>query len=311
MTTTRPVPVRTAPSRVRDVVRIHRLEFPFPISYLAHAAWGACLGVSGPAGLLSGPVLLAMAANLLLVIAQNPLNAAIDISADARVPGKSGIGAAAARLGHRTAAGLGAGEMALGLAMAAVASAWLGSPAVLLVLAFRVALDLLYNLRPVRLKGRGFANPITLGLVFGTLPTLASYSATGAPYDASIWLVAGGLGVLVTGRTLWFALSDMRADAAAGDRTPVVRYGVYRALILAGAITVPGLALIAAGFGQRYGPAVATLVTATSGALLVYVAYQFRAARRGELPEYRAMLYHALTLVAVADVILLVAPFLG
>jgi 4-hydroxybenzoate polyprenyltransferase len=297
--------------RWRALVRIHRLEYPYPVNYLCHAGWGACYAVAGPGGLLTGPVLLAVAANFILLVAQNPLNAAGDMYADDGTPGKRGIGAATRRLGPRTAARIAGAEMAAGLAIAAAVSVLLGSPVVVLVSAFRVGLDLLYNLRPVRLKGRGFANPVTLGLCFGTLPWAISYNAAGGHWASWVWLTSGGIGVLVTGRALWFSLSDMRADAAAGDRTPVVRHGVHRALVIACAITVAGLGLVAAGMGQRYGLPVGVLVTATSAAFLVYLLGQLRSARRGDLPDYNVMRHRALSLVALADTVLLMAPFLA
>src|SRR5947208_1965519 len=69
------------PGRWRALVRIHRLEYPFVVNYLCYAGWGACYAVAGPAGLLTGPVLLAAAANFILLVAQNPLNAALDMYA--------------------------------------------------------------------------------------------------------------------------------------------------------------------------------------------------------------------------------------
>jgi len=293
-------------------VRIHRLEYPFAINYLCHAGWGACYAVAGPAGLLTGPVLLAVAANYILLDAQNPLNAACDMDADARHSGKQDISAATRKLGRRAVALIAAAEMATGLAIAAAVSVWLGSPVVVLVSALRVALDLLYNLRPIRLKARGFANPVALGgLNFGALPFAISYSAASGDWTSSVWLICGGIGVLVTGRVLWYSLSDMRADAAAGDRTPVVRHGVHRALVIACVITAAGLGLIAVGLGQAYGVLVGVLVTATNAAFLVYLLGQFRRARRGDLPDYRLMRHRALSLVALGDIMLLVAPFLG
>jgi len=296
----------------RALVRIHRLEYPFAINYLCHAGWGACYAVADPAGLFTGPVLLAVAANFIMLVAQNPLNAACDMDADARHPGKQDIGAATRKLGPRAAARIAAAEMTTALAIAAAVSVWVGSPVVVLVSALRVALDLLYNLRPIRLKGRGFANPVALGgLNFGSLPFIISYGAGGGDWTLPVWLICGGVGVLVTGRVLWYSLSDMRADAAAGDRTPVVRHGVHRVLVIACVITVAGLGLIAVGMSQAYGVLVGVLVTATSGAFLVYTLGQFRRARRGDLPDYRLMRHRALSLVALADIMLLVAPFLG
>jgi hypothetical protein len=90
------------------------------------------------------------------------------------------------------------------------------------------------------------------GLNFGSLPFAISYSAAGGDWTSPVWLICGGIGVLV---------------------------GV--------------------------------LVTATNAAFVVYLLGQFRRARRGDLPDYRLMRHRALSLVALGDVALLVAPFLG
>src|SRR5439155_24810650 len=87
-----PLTVQAGPVRWRDIVRIHRLEFPFPVNYACQAVWGACFAVAAPSGLLAGPVLLTLLASLILLVAQNPLNAAGDLVADSAVPGKVSIG---------------------------------------------------------------------------------------------------------------------------------------------------------------------------------------------------------------------------
>jgi 4-hydroxybenzoate polyprenyltransferase len=98
-------------SRWRDVVRIHRLEYPFPVNYLCHAVLGACYAANDVQQLFTAPVLLSIIANLLSIVGGNPLNAAVDVSTDAHTQGKRDIADAALRVGRNHAMSWTATEM--------------------------------------------------------------------------------------------------------------------------------------------------------------------------------------------------------
>jgi len=256
-------------SKWRDIARIHRLEYPFPVHYFCHAVLGACYASSNVQQLFTGPVLLSIIANLLSIVGGNPLNAAVDISIDTHTQSKRDIAHAALRLGRRHAMRWTITEMTFALAAATAASLWLGRALIVVGVALTIALCLLYNLEPVRLKRRGLANPITIALTTGPLPSLVSYSAVRPDLTVSVLLIFIGLGALITGRALWWAVPDQMSDKATGMRTPTVRYGASQAMAIACDATVLGLGLLGWGLWWRYGPLWALLGTATSGVFLL------------------------------------------
>lgn len=300
---------------LRDLHRVHRLEYPFPIAYLCHALWGACFAATSLGQLLRVPVLVAVAANLITLVAQNVLNAAMDIPADSRTPGKSGVARAAMRLGTGPLIRWAALEMALALLLAVASAAYLGRPLVAVGVAAGIVVEGLYNLEPVRLKKRGMANPISLGLHFSFLPCVSTFNAVRPDFPGFVWPLFCGLWLLLIGRTLWWSLPDAAADRAAGLSPPAVRYGLTRALALASAASAAALALIAWGLWWDLGPLAAALGTATSGVFLVGKVRMSRMTGRGagtlrSLHESR-MRARTLVYVVSADLFLLVLAPLG
>lgn len=284
----------------RDLVVIHRLEFPFPVSYLAQASWGACLAVTSAGQLLDAVALLAILANLVLITAGLALNNAVDVRTDARHQDKHYLASAVTRFGRDRAFRWVAGETALGLALATVVSVrtghWLVAGSAVVI----VVLHLLYNVEPVRLKRRGFAGAVVFGLSVVTVPCLLSYGAFRPTVDASVWLVAVGLGVMAAGRTVWWSVPDRAADIATGMATPTVRHGAVRALASACLIMAAGLVLLGWGLWWRYGPGWALAGMAMYGAFLGTALTQFRR----DVPNAVRMRKRLLPLVMVGDVLL-------
>jgi 4-hydroxybenzoate polyprenyltransferase len=171
----------------RDLHRVHRLEYPFPIAYVCHALWGACYAVTALDQLVRAPVLAVIAANTITLVAQNVLNAAMDISIDAKTPGKTGIAHATQRLGRNRLIRYALLEMALALLLATGAAVYLGRPVVTVGVAAGVLVELLYNLEPIRLTKRGLANPASLGLHFSFLPCVSTFNAVRPDYPGFIW----------------------------------------------------------------------------------------------------------------------------
>lgn len=314
-------------SRWRDVVRIHRLEYPFPVHYLCHAVLGACYAANNVHQLFTGPVLLSIIANLLSIVGGNPLNAAVDISTDACNQGKRDIAHAALQLGRHHAMGWTATEMTFALAAATATSLWLDRALIAVGVALTIALCLLYNLEPVRLKRRGLANPITIALTTGLLPSLVSYSAVRPDLTVSTWLIFIGVGVLITGRALWWTVPDQIGDNATGMTTPTIRYGASQAIRIACDATVVGLGLLGGGLWWRYGPPWALLGVAVSVPFLLSKLALLRrlpncALPNRALPNDRAlpntalpnptqMRRRELSSVMIADVILVLLPLVA
>jgi lycopene elongase/hydratase (dihydrobisanhydrobacterioruberin-forming) len=295
----------------RDVVRIHRLEYPFPVNYLCHSVLGACYAVSDIQQLFTAPVLLSITANLLSIVGGNPLNAAVDISADARTEGKRDIACAALRLGRNHAMSWTATEMTIALAVATATALWLDCALIAIGVALTIALCLLYNLEPIRLKRRGLANPLTIGLTTGSLPSLVSYSAVQPDPTASVLLIFIGLGTLIMGRALWWAIPDRIGDKAAGMRTPTVRYGEFWAMVITCVVTVTGLGLLGCGLWWRYGTLWALLGVAVSGAFLHRVLALLRRLPDYALPNSTQMRQRDMPSVMIVDIFLVLLPLVA
>ena len=292
----------------RDVARIHRLEYPFPIHYLCHATLGAAYAVSDVQQLFNTTVLLAILANLLAIVGGNPLNAAVDISTNAKTKGKGDIANAALRLGRRRAISWAAIDLAFALALATVIALWLGRALIAVSVGLVIALCLLYNLEPARLKRRGFTNPITIGLTLGPLPSLASYNAVRHDLAASVWPIFVGIGALITGRALWWTVPDQIGDRATGMKTPALQYGAFRAIALACVVTVIGLGLLGWGLWWRYGLLPALLAAAVSAAFLLSQLVLLHRVSDHTLPNSIHMRRRSLFSVTVADVFLVLIP---
>lgn len=290
----------------RDLYRVHRLEAPFPVAYVCHALWGACYAASSPGQLTRVPVVLALVANLIPLVAQNVLNAAMDIPVDARTPGKSGIARAAARLGRARLIGIASAEMALALILATAVAVHLGRPLVAAGVAAGILVEYLYNLEPVRLKKRGLANPVSLGAHFSALPFLSTANAVRPDLPGYLWPLLLGLWLLLIGRTLWWSIPDAAADRAAGLAPPAVRHGPTRALLMASGSTALALALLAWGLAWALNPVAALIGTAASAFFLVGKLRMTATALR-TLHE-RHMRRHTLTFVIGADALLSVLP---
>lgn len=292
--------------RARDLFRVHRLEFPFPVAYICHALWGACYAATSPEQLLRAPVLLAVLANLIPLVAQNVLNAAIDIPVDVRTPGKTGIARAALRLGRPRLVGIATAEMILALLLATALAVHLRRPLIAAMVAAGILIEYLYNLEPVRLKKRGLANPVSLGAHFSALPFLSTANAVRPDLPGYLWPLAFGLWLLLIGRTLWWSIPDATADRAAGLTPPAVRYGPDRALLMASVSTAFALALLAWGLAWAMNP-VAALIGIAAASLFLVSKLRLTATTVRSLHE-RQMRHRTLILVLVADALLVALP---
>jgi lycopene elongase/hydratase (dihydrobisanhydrobacterioruberin-forming) len=297
-------------SKWRDVVRIHRLEHSFPIHYLCHAVLGACYAASNIHELFAAPVLLSIIANLLSLVGGNPLNAAVDISTNGYSQDKRDVSCAVLRLGRNQAMSWAAAEMTFALALAIATSLWLDRALIVVGVALAIALCLLYNFEPVRLKRRGLANPITIGLTTGLLPSLVSYGAVRSDLTIPVWLIFIGLGTLITGRALWWTVPDQTGDEATGMTTPTVRYGAFQAIVIACVMAITGLGLLGWGLWWRYGPLWALLGVAASGPFLLSKIVLLR-----RLSDYILLnptqIRRYLFSVMISDVILVLLPLVA
>ncbi|GAB3588050.1 hypothetical protein GCM10027445_68780 [Amycolatopsis endophytica] len=293
-------------TRWRDVVLVHRLHFPLPLSYLAYACWGAAFATADPRHLFSGPVVVTVVATLLALLAGLALNTAADLHTDAHDRDKAALAGATRRFGSRRIFGWAAAEACTALVLAVAVALCLGRWAAVLVVATALGAHVLYNLEPVRLKRRGFAGPAVFGAGFLAVPGLASYFAVRPSLERSMVPVLAGLCVLAFGRTTWFSVPDHEADSRTGVRTPGARYGPRRTLVISCVLVATGLALLGAGLWWRYGPGWALAGMVAEGAFLGGMAAL--AGPRRSLSRMRRL---ATPVVLVGDLTLVAIPLLA
>jgi 4-hydroxybenzoate polyprenyltransferase len=290
-------------TKLRDVLTLHRLQFPLPFNYLGQAFWGASLAVGSPRGLLSPVVLLAVGTNALLIASPLALNAALDVATDRLDADKRYLATAASRLGQRRALIWPITEMICALVLSLAISGWTGMAAAIVVT------QILHNVEPVHLKRRGYAGTVAFGLAATLLPGLLAYGAVRSDFDVSGWLILLGLGVMAVGRTTLWSIPDHEADLATGMRTPAVRYGCASTLVWSCVLMVTGNVLLGWGLCERYG-----IVWSLAGTLpyLLFLAAVVISSLGGGKPLGSARLtLRPLPIVAIADLVNASIPLLA
>ncbi|EHR49454.1 4-hydroxybenzoate polyprenyltransferase-like prenyltransferase [Saccharomonospora marina XMU15] len=292
----------------RDLADVHRLEYPFPVNYSCYAVWGACLAITEPAGLLTAPVALAVLANLLLITSGLALNTAVDIRTDAEHRERGYLARAAQRFGRARLLRWTAAEMAAALALAVAISAWTGRWVATLAAVAAVTLHVFYNVEPVRLKRRGLAGTFVFCAALVVLPPLLSYSAVRAGFEPFLWPVLLGMCALAGGRLIWWSAPDVESDSATGMRTPNVRYGPVRALLLAYAIMAVGMVALLWGLWSRYGYLAAAAATAAHWIFVFGTLTLLRPVSRGVVPSSARMRRGSMSLAMVGDLLIVAVP---
>jgi 4-hydroxybenzoate polyprenyltransferase len=295
--------------RWRDLVVVHRWQYPLPIAYLCYAIWGACYAVSTPRQLLAWPVATIALAAILLFTAGLALNTVADVRTDEQHEDKGYLATTVRRLGRDRAVRWMATEAAIGLALAATASAWTGRWLVAAAALAIGILHLLYNTEPIRLKHRGFTGAFAFGAAAATLPCLMSYAVIRPGLDSSGWLIFVGIGVLSTGRTAWWSVPDVVADTKAGAGTPAARHGAPSTVGLSCLLMLTGLTLLGLGIGWRYGPGWAlTGIALHVIVLLIAISPLLRSRGLRVLPSSKWMRTRVLMLVTLGEIALVVVP---
>lgn len=299
------------PELWRDLVVIHRLQYPLPVIYLSHAVLGASVAAGALPPMLDADVLAAVLANLLLSVSGLALNNAVDVRTDERHRDKNYLSDAVRRIGRARTLRLAAAETAVGLALAAGISVRTGHWLVAGTAAAIVLLHLAYNVEPVRLKRRGFAGPIVFGICCDALPCLLAFGAVRAALDLPAGAVFLGIALLAIGRTTWWAAPDLAADTASGIATPMVRYGLTRTLGLCCAILIAGQLVLGWGLWLGFGPLWTLPGLALHVVFLGAALVLLRRVRGGAAPNAVYMLRRRMPLVMVGEVILVIIPLVA
>ncbi|PWV84569.1 4-hydroxybenzoate polyprenyltransferase [Prauserella marina] len=249
------------PSTVSDLITVHRLTHPMPIMLACYGVWGACFAaiVTDVDWLLAIPALVA---NMLFFAAGLALNTVADAESDKFHGEKRSLAFAVGRISPRNTLYWAIGEILCGLGLVVVISVLTGRWQVLACALAIVAAHLAYNLRPLRLKHRGWPGSVVFGLGTTTLPVLLSYAAVAAHLDTLVAVIAAGLGIMCTGRTAWWSVPDLDGDRKAGDGTPAVRHGAARTTGTASATMAVGVAVVASGLSALLGFGLAAVAVA-------------------------------------------------
>ena len=148
-----------------------------------------------------------------------------------------------------------AATAALALALSAHLSWLLGRWPLFVLVAVGLALGAAYSVRPIQLKGRGFAQLVCLWLIIFVGPMLFVALLVDAWPPPALLALAAAYGALQMGVILINTAEDYPEDLAAGIRTTVVatglRAGVGLALALAALGSVALLVTLAMLFRQR------------------------------------------------------------
>lgn len=292
-----------------DLLIVHRLQFPLPVNYLCYAIVGCGFATGDVRRLLDPRSLLAVVANLLLIVAPLALNVATDVPTDAKHADKAYLAGSAGWLGRERVLGWASIEMMAGLLAAlSLGLVWGRWWPVIAAAAILVA-QLLYNLEPVRLKRRGLAGSAAFGVASVGFPLLLGYTALNGHLDAAMWLVFAGTSVLSVGRTLWWAIPDHAADVESGVATPTVRYGPVRAFTMACLLLAAGLVLLGLGLSWRYGALWCAAGLAAHTVFFGCTVRQLGRTVRGHPPRAGQLLRRTLPVVTLGEISLTVLAF--
>lgn len=294
----------------REVLTAHRLEFPFWVNTLCQALWGACFAVTSVGGLLAPSVLLAVAANLVIITGGLLLNTVVDLPNDSRHAERAELAGAARRLGRRGGFQLATLEFGFGVAAGVGISVWTGRWLVASAAVAAVALHVLYNVEPFRFKRRGFLGALTFGGAVIAMPCLVTFGSVRSDLAVSTALVFGGLTALTVGRVAWWSVPDLAADAASGLATPSVRHGAMATLRFAGLTTLLGIGLLGSGLAWGFGIVAALIGSAAYVVSFARAAFEILRARPGFAVSSRRLQKQAMPAVMVGDVILVAVPLI-
>lgn len=167
--------------------------------------------------------------------------------------------------------------------------AWLTGPLVLWLGLAGIAGGILYSLPRVGLGAHGLGEP-AVAVLFGVLPLTGSYYVqTGTVTTAAVAL-ALPLAVLVAAVLFINQFQDVRADAAVGKRTWVVRLGLRRAAHVFAVLMGLWAGVLAAGVALRLipVPALTGLFPVPLGAYAAVHAHRAAARPRELVPANRA-----------------------
>jgi 4-hydroxybenzoate polyprenyltransferase len=284
----------------RDLIAVHRLDFPLPLNYVCQSSWGACFALVGAKDVRLADVVAAIVANLLLIVSGMALNTVVDVRTDELQAGKRRLVGAIRLLGHVRLLWTATAEAGAALALAAMT----GRPGVVVAAATTIGLQVCYNIEPVRLKKRGLSGTLAFGGAMTTLPCVLSCLAVRPDIPVPLWSVFLGVGIMASGRTVLWSAPDRQADTATGLATPSVRYGARQAVLLSCVVVAGGMILLGWGLWWWLGPPWVLPGLAAHAVFLVVVLVL----GAGRTADVAALFRRLLLTVLVGDVLLVIMP---
>ena len=219
----------------------------------------------------------------LLNSASNVLNQATEMEVDAT--NKPGRVLPEGRMSSRSAI-----RYAVGLYIAALLLAWWIEPQPGLHHTFWCALaaaaaTLLYSVKPIYTKSRGWWANITIAIPRGCLLKVAGWGCVASVLDAEPWFIGAVFMLFFLGASSTKDFSDVEGDKEAGVMTLPVRYGnVMTAKLVSPFFVLPWILLLGGAFLPSFGAILKTGMVSSvclSVALVAYGIYIARLMRHG------------------------------
>lgn len=244
----------------------------------------ALLTTSSFQALLAPAVLEAIAVFAVMYLAGFIVNALADRDLDVKYDSfKREIGEATAKLGARRVRLILGLHLAAALVLALHLAITLRAPELFALAAVGTFLAMAYSLPPLHLKVRGIAaHAVSLSLSAFAIPFLFLYRVAAGQVDALGFGICAAFTLTHYGLTYTNQAYDFDLDIREGVKTPPVRIGLRRSLVVSGIMT--GAGLVALSFGlvmlalsrpavaAAWGPLGATAIAVGTPALL-FVGY--------------------------------------
>lgn len=257
--------------RLRALLVVSRPEYmPGGLFFIFGCAAVACLTWTSLADNL-GLILAGTAVWYLSHLIGSQINCLHDVELDRA--GKPRLSSAVIEFGPRALARVIWLEGAVTLAVTVLMALHTGKPVLPILWLAAAAIAVAYSVEPIRLKRRGWLNPLSLVVVLYMEPMAYGYVTLADSASAAVLGVLVGTGLQMLALILLNPAEDIASDRAGTIDTPCVRHGLHRIAPFAAAVFTIGTIVGLASFGDlvsgREPAVVVALAIAAVGQLFV------------------------------------------
>lgn len=176
------------------------------------------------------------------------INCLADVAIDRHHKHKCSLAAAVERLGARGLWTAFVVESIIALGLTIIIVIVVGKPWLLGIWLTGWVLAVAYSLEPIRLKRRGFLNPISLVTIIYFLPFSFGYQALNDRIDVGSLPLMTAIGLQLFGLFLMNEVEDVPEDRSQYVLTPCVKYGVRNMTVLALSLFLAASLVALSGF---------------------------------------------------------------